>query len=173
MLRQSFSNDMKKLFYSLLVISSLFVSACHKDKKTDNGTDTGPSKTGTTLDLIRDSVFLYAQEDYLWYSSLPTYADFQPRSSKYNGADDKTTLDNLVNAISQKAINPLTHQPYEYYSRSPGEAKYSFIDNGQVSAELNGTKGDFGFAPFYNPKDYTDLRVKYVYPGSLADLQGM
>ena len=40
-----------------------------------------------------------------------------------------------------------------------------------VSAELNGIKGDFGFAPFYNLVN--DLRVKYVYPGSPADLAGI
>ncbi len=70
--------------------------------------------------------------------------------------------------LSQYAINPATAKPYEYYADDPGEAKYSFIDAGAVSAELNGVKGDFGFAPFYNLVN--DLRIKYVYPGSPADL---
>ena len=147
---------MKKIFYSLFVVSTLFFYGCGKDKK---------PATATTLDLVKDSIFLYAQEDYLWHTSLPTFTAFNPRS--FTGADDITALTNEVNAISQFAINPSTNQPYEYYAPDPGEAKYSFIDNGTVSAELNGVKGDFGFAPFYNAA--SDLRVKYVYPGSPAD----
>jgi C-terminal processing protease CtpA/Prc len=159
---------MKKVFYAIIILGVFAVSACSKKKS--NPTPTGPNSPGSTLDKIKDSVFLYAQEDYLWYASLPTYATFQPRTS-FTGADDLTALTNEVNAISQYAINPATNQAYEYYSPSPGEAKYSFIDDGTVSSELNGIKGDFGFAPFYNLVN--DLRVKYVYPGSPADLAGI
>src|SRR5881628_2761625 len=109
---------MKKLFYSVLLLSAFVIQACHKDKKID------PNKTPTTLDLIRDSIFLYAQEDYLWHSSLPTYSAFNPRS--YTNADEITALSNEVNAISQFAVNPATGKPYEYYAPAPGEAKYSF-----------------------------------------------
>ena len=158
---------MKKLFYSLFVLSALFFSACKSNKKQDPK-PIDSSKTATTLDLIKDSVFLYAKEDYLWYSSLPTYATFNPRG--FTGGDDITALTNEVNAISQYAINPATSKPYEYYD-AQGDAKYSFIDDGTVSGELNGTKGDFGFAPFYNLVN--DLRIKYVYPGSPAALAGI
>ena len=156
---------MKKLFYSLLLLSVMIAPACKKDKKTP----TGPSKTGSTLDLIRDSIYLYAREDYLWYNQLPDYGTFNPRS--FTGADDKGALDKEVNAISQYAINPNTNKPYEYYAPDPGEAKYSFIDDGSLQGELNGVNGDFGFAPLYN--DINDLRIKYVYPGSPADQQGI
>jgi len=155
---------MKKIFYLLVIVTGL-TSSCKKS----NSNNQGPSKVGSTLDLIRDSVFLYAKEDYYWYTQLPTYAQFNPRG--FTGADDQTALTNEVDALSQYAINPATNQPYEYYAPAPGEAKYSFIDNGQVSTELNGTKGDFGFAPLYNTT--TDLRIKYVYPGSPADLAGV
>lgn len=159
---------MKKFFYLLFVLGALFFSACKSNKKS-NPAPSGPDAPGTTLDKIKDSVFLYAKEDYLWYNSLPSYATFAPRS--FTGADDITALTNEVNAMSQFAINPTTSQPYEYYANSPGEAKYSFIDDGTVSSELNGVHGDFGFAPFYNLA--TDLRVKYVYPGSPAALAGI
>jgi carboxyl-terminal processing protease len=149
---------MKRFLYLTFVLG-LFFTACSKKH------NPGPA---TALDKIKDSVFLYAKEDYLWYNALPSYETFNPRS--FTGADDITALTNEVNALSQYAINPNSNpsRPYEYYSDNPGEAKYSFIDNGTVSSELNGVHGDFGFAPFYNT--VTDLRVKYVYPGSPADL---
>jgi C-terminal processing protease CtpA/Prc len=159
---------MKRFFYLIFALGVLFFTACKSNKKS-NPTPAGPDAPGSTLDKIKDSVFLYAKEDYLWYKSLPSYATFNPRS--FTGADDITALTNEVNAISQYAINPATSQPYEYYSDDPGEAKYSFIDDGTVSGELNGVHGDFGFAPFYNLVN--DLRVKYVYPGSPADQAGI
>jgi len=158
---------MKKIFYLLAIISAGILLSCKKSNSSNNGS--GPSKVGSTLDLIKDSVYLYAKEDYYWNDALPAYASFNPRG--FTGSDDLTALTNEVNALSQYKINPATNQPYEYYSPDPGEAKYSFIDNGQVSTELNGVNGDFGFAPLYN--DVNDLRVKYVYPGSPADKAGI
>ncbi|HTD97659.1 MAG TPA: S41 family peptidase [Mucilaginibacter sp.] len=146
---------MKKLFYFLFVISGFILSGCHKDKKPNS------------LDLVKDSVFYYAKEDYLWYASLPSYETFKPRS--YTGADDITALTSELDAISQIPINPATNKPYEYYDGT--SAKYSFIDDGTVSDELNGVQGNFGFAPLYN--EINDLRIKYVYPGSPADLAGI
>ncbi|MCC8425981.1 S41 family peptidase [Mucilaginibacter sp. UR6-11] len=159
---------MKKLLYITILLAAADTISCKKDKKNAyNGT--APSKTGSTLDLIRDSVFLYAKEAYYWYDALPSYASFNPRS--FAGSTDLAALTKEVDAISQYKINPNTGQPYEYYSGAPGEAKYSFIDEGQVSTELNGSNNNFGFAPLYN--DVNDLRVKYVYPGSPADLAGV
>ncbi|MDB5137658.1 MAG: hypothetical protein JWP37_4261 [Mucilaginibacter sp.] len=163
---------MKKIFYSLLLLSVILASSCTKEKKVVPKPITDTTKlTPTALDLIKDSVFLFAKEDYLWYDQLPTYQVFNPRS--FTDPDDMTALTKEVDALSQIAINPTTTKPYEYYVPNPGEAKYSFIDDGSVSAELNGVKGDFGFAPFYNHLDESDLRVKYVYPGSPADLKGI
>ena len=156
---------MKKIFYLLVIFLAGVASSCKKN----NSNSSGPSKNGSTLDLIRDSVFLYAKEDYYWYTALPTYSQFEPRG--YTATADLDALSEEVNALSQFAINPATNLPYEYYAPDPGEAKYSFIDNGQTSTQLNGIKGDFGFAPLYNTT--TDLRVKYVYPGSPADLAGI
>lgn len=165
---------MKRIFYLLALILLVAVSSCSNKKVNPTptppaDTTTKPTKTGTALDLIKDSVYLYDQEEYLWYSSLPAYASFKPRT--ITGADDKTALDNEVNKLSQFAINPATHQPYEYYPDAPGEAKYAFIDDGTVGQEIGGTKGDFGFQPGYQTS--TDLRVAFVYPGSPADQQGM
>src|SRR5271154_3005186 len=104
---------MKKIFYFAVILSMGLITACKKGNN-NNPVLTGPSKVGTTLQLIQDSVYLYAKEDYLWFDQLPTYAAFQPRS--FTNPDDETALQNELNALSQYAINPATSQPYEYYS---------------------------------------------------------
>ncbi|QHS56952.1 hypothetical protein GWR56_15900 [Mucilaginibacter sp. 14171R-50] len=166
---------MKKIFYLFIIVSVTIITSCSKDKKITPGGDgggdntDGPSKTGSTLDLIKDSVFLYAQQTYYWNTSLPTYATFKPRS--FSGTSDLDALQTEIDAMTQYSKNPETGKPYEYYTPAPGYAKYSFIDDGSVSGELGGVKGDFGFAPVWISED--DIRVKYVYPGSPADLKGL
>lgn len=163
----------------------MLFTACKKDivqttsaPTTTNGggTTTTPPANGSALDLIKDSVYLYAKEDYYWNDQLPGYDTFNPRS--YTGADDLTALQNEVNAYAQLTVNPATGKAYEYYSAGSKEAKYSFIDEGELATRLSATKaaittnsGDYGFAPFYNAAN--DLRVKYVYPGSPADAAGL
>jgi len=161
---------MRKIFYFIVLLSAVLITSCKKDPKPNTGTDpTEPTKVGSKLDLIKDSVYLYANEAYYWHDALPGYAEFKPRS--FDGSTDLDALQSEVDAISQYKINPATGKPYEYYAADPGTSKYSFIDNGEVSSELGGTKGDFGFAPFYNTD--SDLRIKYVYPGSPADAKGI
>jgi carboxyl-terminal processing protease len=159
---------MKKIFYPIIVLIAGFMASCKKDH-ISTVYPTSPSKTGSTLDLIKDSVYLYAKEDYLWFDQLPTYAAFVPRS--FNNADDLTALTNELNALSQYAINPTTKLPYELSANQPDVAKYSFIDDGTISSELNGEKGDFGFDVQFIAVN--DLRVEYVYPGSPAAKAGI
>jgi C-terminal processing protease CtpA/Prc len=162
---------MRKIFYFLAVVFVVSLTACKKDKQggTNNNDDgSTPPATGTALDKLRDSVYLYPKETYLWYSQLPSYKNFQPRN--YVSADTITGLSTEVDKLSQFAINPTSNRPYEYYDAS-GTAKYSFIDDGAVSNELGGNGGDFGFSVFYPSR--SDLRIKYVYPGSPADKLGV
>lgn len=121
--------------------------------------------------MVKDSVYLYAKEDYLWYDALPDYNSFNPRS--YMGSNDLAALQGEVDAISQFKINPVTNYPYEYNSSNRGHAKYSFIDQGETSQVLSGNNGDFGFYPVYTPISSTDLRVRYVNPGSPAAAAGL
>jgi carboxyl-terminal processing protease len=158
---------MRRIFYPLILVC-IIITSCSKDKKLNPDT---PSKTGSTLDFIKDSVFLYAQQTYYWNSSLPTYSTFNPRH--FSGSNDLDALQTEIDAMTQYSANPNNdNKPYEYYEPSPGYAKYSFIDDGSVSGELNGVKGDFGFAPVWIDLDQ-DIRVKYVYPGSPADVAGL
>ncbi|MBS1503893.1 MAG: hypothetical protein JST32_17620, partial [Bacteroidetes bacterium] len=161
---------MKKIFYALFVLSVFAISACHKDKKIKPNPGDTTTTAETALQKIQDSVYLYAKEDYLWYNQLPaSLTSFNPH--RFTDPDEQTALTNEVDALSQYAINPATGKPYEYYRYSPGTAKYSFIDNGAVSSELNGVRGDFGFDVGYQA--INDLRIAYVYPGSPADLAGL
>jgi len=159
---------MRRFLYVIVLLAAVSITGCKKDKKTStNTTDTGGT-TSTGLDAVKDSIYMFAKEEYLWYDALPDINTFSPH--QFTATNDVDALQKEVDAISQLKVNPSTGQPYEYYAPAPGEAKYSFIDDGAVSTELGGTNGDFGFAPKYNINDATDLRVKYVYPGSPADL---
>jgi C-terminal processing protease CtpA/Prc len=158
---------MKKIFYLTLVLFAGLFASC--SKKPHNNNNNNGLENGTTLQKIQDSIYLYADEDYLWFNQLPTYSAFGPRS--FTNPSDITALSKELDALSQYAINPNTNAPYEYSANNPGTAKYSFIDDGSVSAALNGTKGDFGFDLQYN--QVNDLRIEYVYPGSPAGLAGI
>jgi carboxyl-terminal processing protease len=163
---------MKKIFYLVFALTSIgLISSCSKGNSNggNTGTMTGPSKTGTTVQLIQDSIYLYAAEDYLWNTQLPSYSSFQPRS--FTNASNITALQDELNSLSQYAINPATNLPYEYSILNPGAAKYSFIDDGTETAALNGVKGDFGFDVQYNTVN--DLRVEYVYAGSPGAMAGI
>jgi len=151
---------MKKIVYIAFIIGAFFLQACKKDK---------PTIADTTSNMLKDSVYLYEKEDYLWNDAIPAYNVFNPRS--YTGSSDMAALSSELYAISQLKINPETNLPYEYNPNDPGEAKYSFMDNGTETASLNGTNGDFGFEPIYIA--INDLRIKYVYPGSPAALAGL
>lgn len=152
---------MKKPFFFLIILFAGFISSCKKDKKSNTPT--------STINLIKDSVYYYEKEDYLWNDAIPNYSTFDPRS--YTADNNLDALNNELFAISQLKTNPATNAPYEYYATDPTAPKYSFIDNGAEAASLNGTNADFGFEPAYIADD--DLRVKYVYPGSPADLAGI
>jgi len=159
---------MKKIFYLTVVGFVCVLSACHKSAPTPPITSDSP---GSALDFIKDSVFLYSQEAYYWADALPDYATLQPRS--FTGSDDLDALSNEVDFISQYEINPVTGYPYEYYTPSPGYAKYSYIDNGATVTALAGTYTGFGFGLALNSNSNTDLRVRYVYAGSPAAAAGM
>lgn len=157
-----------KIYFLLLFLTGVLFS-CSKKPVTPVKKSTDTSLSPAVLNLVKDSIYLYPAEDYLWSTSLPTSANFQPRS--FTGSTDIAALQNELDALSQYAINPATGKPYEYSTRSPGSAKYSFVDDGTVGNTLGGTSGDFGFNVVYNYPN--DLRIKYVYPGSPAGLAGL
>lgn len=153
----------KNLLYFLLL--ALAFTSCKKDKDNNNTTTT----TADQLNLLKDSVYSYAKESYLWNDALPAASTFNPR--QFTGSTDVNALQAEIDAFSQYKINPSTSRPYEYNTSSPGTSKYSYIDEGQAATSVGGTGGDAGFSVFYQSP--TDLRIRYVYPNSPASVAGI
>ena len=136
---------------------------------TGTGTVSGTTTSSNALDLMRDSVLLYTQEDYYWSDAIPTAATFQPRT--YSGSTDILALKSELFKLSQYKINSATWLPYEYVSATSTSGKYSLIDAGQVATKLSDFSGDFGISVNYNST--ADLRIRDVIPGSPADIAGI
>jgi carboxyl-terminal processing protease len=159
-------------FLSLLFLITV-LTACKKDS-----TAISPAtQNSTRTQLSLDSIFLYAKETYLWNDALPTYEQFNPR--KYTSlSSELLNLQKELFDITQFKINSSTNLPYEYVSGSTDNAKYSFISTDATNpaqkkstVTLDGAGNDFGFALTTVGTD--DIRVRYVNPGSPADLAGM
>lgn len=159
--------------YKLLVFALLpwAFNGCKDDP------DPAPQVTGTRTELSLDSVFLYAKETYLWNSTLPSQAAFGPRSYLDESQTELKNFQRELLALSSYAINPTTNRSYEYVASS-ASPKYSFMTdkngestNSQASVTPEGKANDYGFA--ITAISTTDLRVRYVTPGSQAAEKGM
>ena len=117
-----------------------------------------PEQEDSDEDLLKDSVYYYTYQFYLWQHDLPDwFADIRGNTRRFNSAD--AVLESL-----------------KTYARDPkGDAidRYSFLDRwGTVNAEIQqGLAGSFGFdVRFQND---TDLYIKKVDQGSPADQAGV
>jgi len=88
-----------KLVWSLLLASSLFIISCKKD----NSPGKTPNSATTEEDLLKDSVYLYTKEVYLWQDVIPGYDPFNPR--QYTGSTELESAQNVMNAI--RKLQPL------------------------------------------------------------------
>ena len=114
----------------LIAVGMGFSFSCKKvvdGPKGDGGGDSGLDGKYfgdyTFSNSLYDSLYMYAKAFYFWNNKLPSFEKFNPK--KYEDGDELTGLRNELYALSQIAINPDTHQPYEYFL--PGDAKYSFM----------------------------------------------
>jgi len=143
-------NAQRILLCALIAVVG-FTTSCKKSSVNPDGeTGTLPGTPGTRVELTKDSIYLYAQQTYLWNTGMPTFAAFNPRQYSSNNA--------VLAAI--KAL-PSTG----------GKDVYSFMDDGSVATQLSGVSGDYGFSANFDANNL--LRVKLVYPGSPADAQGL
>ncbi|MEO6915847.1 MAG: S41 family peptidase, partial [Chitinophagaceae bacterium] len=125
------------------------------------GTDSTAVKA-TRLDLLRDSVYLYTKEVYLWNTLLPGYAQFNPR--QYSGATEIASATNVMNGV--RALQPLD--------------RFSFVTSTAAAAGLQtGEDVDLGFLikpasiDRAYPIDSVYWFVNYVYASSPAGKAGV
>lgn len=153
--------------------------ACRKDKKggDDGDGDGGAPIDGSRQELSLDSIYLYAQQIYLWYDQLPTYAVFNPRQYT-TGSTELANLQKDMYAITQIPINSLTGKPYEYFADAPTHSKYSYVttkegsSNGRLgSVDLEEKGQDYGFE--FGVLGADDIRVLYVNPASPGFTAGL
>jgi C-terminal processing protease CtpA/Prc len=147
-----------KLVWSLLLASSFFIIACRKD----NSPGKAPTPTTTEEDLLKDSVYLYTKEVYLWQDVIPSYDQFNPR--QYSGSTELESAQNVMNAI--RKLQPLD--------------RFSFVTTEEESNGLQtGQDNDFGFFIKAASIDETDpidsvyWFVTYAYDQSSAGQAGV
>jgi carboxyl-terminal processing protease len=148
-----FNNIRFKTLYSIAIIALSF-TACKKSKNISDLSEVESNLLQTpTINrayLTRDSIYLYTKQTYLWNVGMPNYDTFNPRRYSNN--------DQVIAAIRALGSNG-------------GKDKYSFIDDGDVAAQLGGTGGDYGFSVFFDENSI--LRVKYVYENSPSYNKGL
>jgi C-terminal processing protease CtpA/Prc len=151
---------MKPLWY-LVLASSFIVTACSKKDSSPSPTPT-PTPTASKTDLLKDSVYLYSKEVYLWQDMIPAISAFQPRS--YTGSTDLQAAQNVMNGIRK-------YQPLD---------RFSFVTTHEASDGLQtGADTDFGFfiqaasIDKVDPIDSVYWFVNYVYANSNAGTQGV
>jgi C-terminal processing protease CtpA/Prc len=141
----------------------LIATSCKKksDVSIDGTTQLTP-KSGTKLELLKDSVYLYTKEVYLWNNVITPYAQFNPRG--YGGSTEMQAAENVMNGV--RALQPLD--------------RYSFIATQEESEGLQtGEDRDFGFfiSSAYTdkaqPYDSVGWFVSYVYNNSTAGRSGV
>ncbi len=185
-----------KLFTSLFIL--IFLLSFYSCKKTSIDVSK-PSKNtnsvvidnitppGNRFQLTQDSIFLYAQQVYLWNTELPRYNVFNPRQYKSAGSDF-ANFENILFNITRYGINPSTGKPYEYNFDKPSTTKYSYIEdlvaNGTLSnnnnntdklrSDLEGNKDDIGYglARFGTKTNYA-IYLEFVTPGSPCEQAGL
>ena len=152
---------MRKSIIATGVVLVLFMQACKKELSPVTPPTTNGS-IASMQELLKDSLYLYTKEIYLWHDVLPTYDAFNPR--QYNGATDLAAASAEMNAIRQ--LQPLD--------------RFSFVTTKATSEGLQtGAHTDLGFfvkaasIDVADPIDSIRWFVTYVYDQSTAGKAGV
>lgn len=147
-----------KQLWCLLLASGVLVISC---RKKDNPSSPG-NTNATREDLLRDSVYLYTKEVYLWQDVIPAYDQFNPR--QYKGTTELESAQKEMDAI--RKLQPLD--------------RFSFVTTQDVSDGLQtGEDKDFGFfikaasIDKVEPIDSIYWFVTYAYSQSTAGQAGV
>jgi len=149
-----------KAKFILAAFILLLVYSCKKNNDSDGTTP--PTGTGTTEELLMDSVFLYSKEVNFWNDIIPAYDQFNPR--QYKGSSQLGSAQNVMAAIRDL-------QPKD---------RFSFVTTLEESLEIQtGEHEDFGFfvkaasIDVDEPLDSIFWFVSYVYDKSSAGVAGV
>lgn len=153
---------MRNFILPLVICSLLIGTACQKKSEfTLTGADS-TATNATKFDLLKDSVYLYSKEVYLWNTLLPSYAQFNPR--QYSGSTELASATNVLNAV--RALQPLD--------------RFSFVTSTAAASGLQtGEDVDLGFLvkpvalDRAYPIDSVYWFVNYVYTNSPAGKAGV
>jgi carboxyl-terminal processing protease len=148
---------MRKNLFLVAALLGLGFTACKKKDSTPTPTPT-PTPTASKVDLLKDSVYLFSKEVYLWNDVIPAYNVFNPRG--YSGTTDLAAASAVMNGI--RALQPLDH--------------FSFVTTKEQSSGLQtGVSGDYGFWVKAATPDGTNVYwyVNYVYKTSSAGTAGI
>ena len=155
---------MKKTIFSICCVAILILSACKKELNKTVATPTTPTTptTASQIDLLKDSVYLYSKEVYLWQDVIPAYDQFNPR--QYQGTTLLEAGSAVMNGI--KKLQPLD--------------RFSFVASKETSAGLqSGENVSLGFfikaaaADKVDPIDSVHWYVSYVYDKSTSGAAGV
>ena len=137
---------LKTKFFAIAFMSFVGLASCKKN--TDNVTPVSANPD------LRDSVYAYSQDIYLWSDNLPSATVFKPMSYP--------TADSVMKKV--RTYSPFVNGKYQ--------DRWSFVidkktwDN-VVSGNSSDTGAEYGFVAD------ADLRVKLVYSQSSAGTQGV
>lgn len=153
---------MKNFLIALLSIFILFISSCKKDITTEPTVVTAPTAVASRADLLKDSLYLFTKEIYLWQELIPSYEVFNP--AKYTGSTELDAAKAEMNGI--RALQPLD--------------RFSFVTTKAVSQGLQtGAAVDYGFfvkaaaADKVEPLDSIRWFVQYSFDQSPAGVAGV
>jgi len=145
----------------LLLASCVIMASCKKKDSSSSGNNNN-NNPPTEEDLLKDSVYLYTKEVYLWQDVIPSYDQFNPR--QYTGTSELEAAQNEMNAI--RALQPLD--------------RFSFVTTDAQSSGLQtGQDVDFGFfikaasIDQVQPLDSIYWFVTYAYAQSPAGQAGV
>lgn len=151
---------MKTTFVLAIIFFALVGASSCKKKDSLTATpvvDTIPA-TASELDLLRDSLYLYTKEVYLWHEVIPSYNVFNPR--RFTGATELEAAQNEMAGIRDLQIEDKKHS-------------YSFVTTQDGSNAIQtGDNQDFGFfikaasIDKSMPYDSVYWFVEYVYKNS-------
>lgn len=159
----------------LLLTFSLLIASCKKNPVEETIT-TQINKKRISSNL--DSIYLYAQQIYLWNDQLSSFTTFKP-SRFYTGAGHEMDMYNKeIFDFTRAAINPTANMSFELNMSNPGTPKYSGITEGFHTSSFTKNEvqpvllsNNFGLS-FATVSD-NEIRLLYVDSNSPAGKAGL